>query len=163
MFLLIHRSSGTPTLITRFSAPSRLALIFGRAFLPLFFFLFLPVRRSRTAVFLLFLVVFSSLFPLPRSRHGCGHIEQQKRVDWGGVYLLHCVGVIEGGVAVITLRPCWFVSRAGWYRRGFQSLSNSTQRFRLAGSNKAFQAAPLLQDETEATGGLLRDNRRARS
>jgi len=91
------------------------------------------------------------------------HIEQQKRVDRGGVYLLHRVGVIEGGVAVITLRPCWFGSRAGWFKRGFYSSSSSTQRFRLAGSDTALQAALLLQVETGASGGLLRDNRRARS
>lgn len=162
MFLPIHRGSGTPTLITRFSTSSRSAPIFGRAFLPLFFFFFLPVRHSRTAVFFLFLVFFSSFFPLSWSEVQRRHIEQQKRVDRGGVYLLHRVGVIEVGVAVITLRPCWFVSRAGWFKRGFYSSSSSTQRFRLAGSDTAFQAALLLQVERGASGGLLRDNRRAR-
>ncbi len=163
MFLLIHRSSGTPTLITRFSASSRPATIFGPAFLPLFFFFFLPVRRSRTAVLFSLSGLFFFSFSSAKSCHQRRHIEQQKRVDRGGVYLLHRVGVIEGGVAVITLRPCWFVSRAGWFKRGFYSSSSSTQRFRLAGSDTAFQAALLLQVERGASGGLLRDNRRARS
>jgi hypothetical protein len=162
VFLLNHRSSGTPTLITRFSAGSLTRCSFAGLFSAFFLLLFFCAAEPHEG-FLLFLFDFSSSFLLPRRRRLCSPVERQKRVDRCGVCHLHRVGVIERGVAVITLRPCGFVSRAGWYRRGFQSRSNSTQRFRLAGSNKAFQAAPLLQDETEATGGLLRDNRRARS